>query len=182
MSTTENKLALENFTGEVFRLNEELIRYGCKAAEQSRRKRIMFPVQRSQDDEVQRLINFLQPGSYIRPHKHPGKHASETVIVHQGAIYFHVFDEAGKMVDHFLVKAGTTQCMVDIVPGVWHNFIILEKDTVVIEFKKGPYDAQMDKTFAAWAPEVDTEAAATLLKSWMSTFNKQPPSTSMPSP
>ncbi len=148
----------------MFRLSDDLIMQGCEAARQSPRRRIIYPVQRSQDDEVQRLINFLQPGTYIRPHVHPEPHASETVLVHQGAIGFVIFDaETGEISQHFKLKSGNHNCMTDMVPGVWHSFVVLEPDTVVIEFKKGPYDQILDKTFAAWAPEEGSNQAVAYL-------------------
>jgi dTDP-4-dehydrorhamnose 3,5-epimerase-like enzyme len=42
--------------------------------------------------------------------------------------------------------------MVDIEQGVWHTFVALAADTVVLEIKRGPYNASTDKKFAPWAP------------------------------
>ena len=37
--------------------------------------------------------------------------------------------------------------------------VCLEPDTVILEVKKGPYDANTDKKFASWAPaEGDPDA------------------------
>lgn len=164
--STPQPLALDNFKGNLFTLDDDLIRKGCEASARSRRKRIMFPVQRSQDDAVQRLINFLQPGTYIRPHLHPLDGASETIILLRGKICFQIFDEQGEVTERITLKAGEPSCMADIVPGVKHNFVVLSPDTVVAEFKNGPYDASTDKQFLDSSPEEGTEEAAKLLVKW----------------
>ena len=46
--------------------------------------------------------------------------------------------------------------MIDIEPNIWHSFLVLEPDTIVLETKRGPYDSQLDKSFAEWAPEEDS--------------------------
>jgi cupin fold WbuC family metalloprotein len=160
----EKKLALTNFTGDVFYLTDEILDAGIQASRESTRKRMIYPIQRTQADLVQRLINFLQPGTYIRPHYHPLKHATETIHVMQGSLIFFVFDDDGNIKDGYYVESGSAGSVIDIVPGVWHNFVVLSEDTVIIEFKKGPYDALTDKVFADWAPEEDTPEADEFLK------------------
>jgi cupin fold WbuC family metalloprotein len=171
MPPPSHSLALDNFQGDVFRLDEDLIRKGCRAAAESPRQRMIYPIQRTQNAAVQRLMNFLQPETYIRPHQHPGEHASETIQVLQGALGYQVFDDAGNVLQRFVLRAGAAGSVVDIEPGVWHNFVIFEPDTVIIEFKKGPYDAQTDKTFAGWAPDEDQPEAAQMLKQWKEAFS-----------
>ncbi len=165
-----SKLALDNFKGDVFRLDDTLIARGCKEAAASPRKRIIYPVQRTQADKVQRLINFLQPGTYIRPHLHPEPHATESVIVHRGAIGFLIFDNDGVVKDSFRLTAGTDACMTDMVPEVWHSFVVLQPDTVVIEFKKGPYDSKTDKRFAEWTPDEQSTEAQIMVKKLTNEF------------
>lgn len=150
------KLALENFSGDVFVLDDDLLARGSQAAAESSRLRIIYPVQRTQGDLVQRLLNFMQPGTYVMPHMHPMPHATESIILYRGAIQLYIFDDAGAVTRSFRLEAGRPNCMVDISPRVWHSFEVLEKDTVLIEFKKGPYDAQTDKVFADWAPDEDS--------------------------
>ncbi|MCH8568558.1 MAG: WbuC family cupin fold metalloprotein [Balneolales bacterium] len=165
-SSPEKPLALENFSGDLFVLDDGLIARGCKAARESARKRIIFPIQRTQDDLVQRLINFLQPGTYIRPHFHPMKHATESILIMQGSLIFQTFDDMGEVQERIILKAGTFSCLIDIVPGICHNFVVTEADTVIAEFKKGPYDAATDKQFASWSPDEGTEQAREYLQKW----------------
>ncbi len=153
------KLAFENVTGPIFTLTDELIQQGIQASGESERRRIILPIHREQDSEVQRMINFLQPDTYIRPHKHPLKHATESLVLIQGSILFFTYDDSGDVLSKHRVESNPLPGVVDIEPGVWHSFIVLESDTILFECKRGPYDAETDKIFAPWAPEEGTEEA-----------------------
>jgi len=159
--------ALPNPTGEVFRLDTAIIDKLCVDACESPRGRIMQPIQRGQSDAVQRLLNGMQPGTYVRPHRHPLPGASETVVVLQGSILFFQFDARGGVLHSFVLHAGTRECLLDITPGTWHTFLVLEEDTVCAEFKRGPYDAVTDKEFASWAPVESSPEVAQYLEKLM---------------
>lgn len=120
----------------------------------------MLPVNRCDAEGTQRLINFLQAGSYIRAHRHPMPECAENVCVLQGELLFLTFDDAGAVLtSHRLVAGNAASCMVDIDQGVWHTFVPLVDDTVVLEIKRGPYDAKTDKEFAEWSPAEGSDAA-----------------------
>jgi cupin fold WbuC family metalloprotein len=147
------KVALDTPAGPVVWLDAARIAEGIVASRQSPRRRMMAPIQRSPEAPVQRLLNILQPGSYVQPHLHPRAQGSETVLVMQGAIAFFIFDENGGITESRRLAAGTPGLLVDIEPNVWHTFAATAPDTVVLEIKGGPYDREHDKVFAAWAPE-----------------------------
>ncbi|MEM9398819.1 MAG: WbuC family cupin fold metalloprotein [Verrucomicrobiota bacterium] len=147
------KLAMENIQGEHFFLNAETLTLGLEQSRQSERKRMILPIHRSKDALVQRMLNFLQPGTYIRPHMHPEAFASETFLLMQGSLHFILFDQRGEIVAVRFIEAQKPQCLVDIEPKLWHSFVVLEEDTVVLEIKRGPYNANGDKIFPEWAPE-----------------------------
>ena len=147
------KLAFENVTGPLFELTEKWIQDGIEGSRQSSRKRIILPIHREQNALVQRMINFLQPGTYIRPHKHPLPHATESLVLLKGAIKFCTFDDDGNIISDQIVSAEPLPGVLDIEPNTWHSFKVLEPDTVLFECKKGPYDTETDKIFAEWAPE-----------------------------
>ncbi len=156
MVPPKHKTALSNPTGPVFELTPELLNEGIEASRQSPRLRMILPIHRQQDSLVQRMLNFLQPGTYVQPHVHPREYASETVFVMRGRIGFAIFNEAGELQStHDLTKGG----LIDIEPNVWHGMVCLEPDTVILETKRGPYDLMDDKHFAGWAPaEGDDDA------------------------
>jgi cupin fold WbuC family metalloprotein len=118
------------------------------------RHRIMWPLQRHAGDTVQRLLNFIQPAAYFRPHRHPTAHATELIYLLQGALSVFIFNDNGNILRH--TRLSTTSpltALVDIDAGLWHTILAHDPDTVILEIKKGPYDAATDKIFAPWAPE-----------------------------
>ena len=147
------KRAFRNPKGDFFQLTDVIVEQGLASSRTSDRLRMIYPVQRSQDAEVQRLINFLQPGTYIRPHKHPMPHATESIVLLKGAIRFFTFNGDGEIITDDKLTTAPIPDLVDIEPGTWHSFLVLEPDTMIFECKKGPYNAETDKEFASWAPE-----------------------------
>ena len=151
--------ALPNPIGPVFSVTPDLLHEGKQTSRESPRLRVMQPVQRSQDARVQRLLNFLQPGTYVQPHCHPLPHATESMCLLSGALDVLIFDNDGNITArHPLTPAFP---LIDIEPGTWHGMVVCEPDTVIFEIKQGPYDPITDKTFANWAPpETSPEVAA----------------------
>ncbi|MCC5913222.1 MAG: WbuC family cupin fold metalloprotein [Balneolaceae bacterium] len=144
--------AFPNVSGKLFELTDSMIEEGIEASRRSPRLRMILPIHRKQDADVQRLINFLQPGTYIRPHLHPVPHATESLVLLQGAIRFFTFDDEGAVLSDFVISSSPLPGVADIEPKVWHSFLVMEPDTILFECKKGPYNAETDKRFAEWAP------------------------------
>lgn len=125
----------------------------------------MMQVHRSDAEGVQRLLNFMQRGSYAQPHCHPGPENIETVVVMQGAAGVLIFSPSGEIEAAYRIVSGDPSlCLVDIEAGVWHTVVPLVEDTVVLEIKCGPYNAATDKTFAPWAPGEGAPEAAEYLR------------------
>lgn len=157
-------VALPNIEGEIFRLTDEWIQKGLEASRVSERKRMVLPLHRTQDAIVQRIVNFMQPGTYIRPHKHPRIHASESVYIEKGAISLLIWDDEGNIKESHWLHYNSPGKLIDIEPNVWHSMFVWYPDTVLLEFKRGPYDLQEDKYFAPWSPEEGTPEAEEFLE------------------
>lgn len=158
--------AFDNVSGSVWVADEAVIRRGVLASRESERRRIILPIHRRQDAPVQRMLNFLQPETYVRPHLHPRQGAVETIFVIQGALAFLIFDENGSLLRVERLGDSHSSRLLDLEPQVWHSFVVSKPDTVILETKLGPYDAQLDKTFASWAPEEGSKEAKHLLETW----------------
>ncbi|MGM0587038.1 MAG: WbuC family cupin fold metalloprotein [Bacteroidota bacterium] len=157
--------AFPNPDGPLITVNRELLDQGIRASRKSERLRKIYPIHRKQSAPVQRMLNFLQPGTYIQPHLHPRDGAVESMYVIQGKIDFITFDEQGTLLSLHEIGEGTSNYLVDIVDGVWHSFVVRKPDTVLFEVKMGPYDAMLDKTFAKWAPKEGDEEVPDFLRS-----------------
>ncbi|MGF1679199.1 MAG: WbuC family cupin fold metalloprotein [Candidatus Methylacidiphilales bacterium] len=164
--------ALDPPTESVFFLEESRLQQAIVASRQNARGRIMLPIQRSESAPVQRLLNIMQPGSYVPPHRHPRPQSIELALVLRGALQVWVFDDAGVVTHSRLLRPGSEPALVDMEPNVWHTFAAQEQDTVLLEIKGGPYDAEHDKVFAPWAPREGDPAAPAYLQSLMDTLVK----------
>jgi cupin fold WbuC family metalloprotein len=160
------KLSFPNITGDVFVLDEETLQRGLEGSRQSPRKRIILPIHRDQDDLVQRMLNFFQPGTYVTPHHHPKASASETIFVIRGSLGFVILEEDGEIRSKHQLSTGS---LLDIAPGIWHGMVALEPDTVILEVKRGPYD-DADKHFAPWAPAEGDSGADDLMREYEALF------------
>ncbi len=114
------------------------------------------------DDPVHRLLNAIEPGSWVRPHRHLDPPRSETVLVVKGALGVVLFDEDGAVRETVTLEAGGEVFGVDLDAGVWHGLVALAPGTVFFETKPGPYVAPAPADRAPWAPgegELGAEAA-----------------------
>ena len=111
------------------------------------------------EDSIQRLLNALEPDTYLQPHKHEKPDKREVFIVLRGSALVIEFDDNGKIVDHIILDSEKGDKGVEMPPGTWHSFIGLREGTVLYEIKDGPYREGHEKIFAAWAPAEGDEDA-----------------------
>lgn len=108
-----------------------------------------------------RLLNAVEPGSYVAPHRHLAGDKDETMVVLRGRLGFVLFDDAGDVLQSLALGPGEAALGVDIPAGTWHSVLGLEPGTVFLEAKAGPYLPLTDAEKAPWAPaEGDAGAAA----------------------
>jgi cupin fold WbuC family metalloprotein len=124
-------------------------------------------------DPVHRLFNAIEPGSYVRPHRHLHPPKSETMVVVAGRLGFLAFDDTGSVLERFALAAGGETFGVEISAGTWHTFVSLASGTVVFEAKAGPYVPPGQADAAPWAPPEDDPAAARLEAGWRDEFFQQ---------
>lgn len=145
-------------------LHSGLVQQAIEASRLSPRKRIILPLHKQGGALLQRMLNAVQPGTYIRPHRH-GSERAESLVVLSGALLFIAFNGDGSVRSAQALRAGAEAFGVDFEGGLWHSFVALEPDTVLFEVKPGPYDAAADKQFADWAPAEFTPEAEIYLQS-----------------
>lgn len=104
------------------------------------------------DEPVQRLFIAIEPGSYVRPHRHPEAGKWECFLVLRGRIDALLFDAGGTLLQREALTPGGPVQGFEIPPNTWHCVLALESGSVFFEVKQGPYAPLGDKDFAAWAP------------------------------
>ena len=172
----EHPRALAAPPGATVSIDDALIATAIDASRQSPRRRIILPLHQKADEVLHRMLNAVQPGSYVRPHRHLAPPKAESLVLLRGSVRFFVFGETGEVAETFVLSAGSSQLGLDVRPGVYHTFVALAPDTVVFEVKPGPYEPTTDKDFAPWAPPEGTPEAAAYLASLASRTATRPPS------
>lgn len=104
-------------------------------------------------DTLQRMLNAMEPGTYVQPHKHENPDKREIFVILSGRVLVIEFDDQGKITDYIILDNESGNLIVEIQPRIWHTVISLQRGSVVYEIKDGPYDMQDDKNFATWAPK-----------------------------
>jgi cupin fold WbuC family metalloprotein len=119
----------------------------------SPRRRKNFNFHREYSDPLQRLLNIIEPFSYIQPHKHENPDKVEAFVVLKGRLLVVEFCPDGLIADFLLVDPSTGTYGAEIPPRTFHSIFSLESGTIVYEVKNGPYSPHDDKNFAVWAPK-----------------------------
>lgn len=124
-----------------------------------RRKNLNFHT--SDAVPAHRLLNAIEPDSYVAPHRHVEPTKGETMILVRGTLGIVTFDDAGQILEACKLSPGGTGLGVDIPAGTWHAVLALEPGTVFFEAKAGPYVPLAAHEKAGWAPaEGDVEVPA----------------------
>jgi cupin fold WbuC family metalloprotein len=111
------------------------------------------------------MLNAIEPGSYIRPHKHENPGKTEVIIVLQGKAAVFEFNGDGTVKDSIILDFLSGNYGAEISPGNWHCVAALEPCTVVYEMKEGPYIPDDDKIFPDWAPAENSPKASIFYES-----------------
>jgi len=141
----------------MIKITNNLISKISKQAVVSERKRINYNFHSQMSDPLQRLLNAIEPESYIQPHKHENPDKREIFFILQGSALVVEFDNTGNIIDYIVLNIAEGNFAVEIPEKTWHTIIALENNTVAYEFKDGPYSPLNDKNFASWAPKEGTD-------------------------
>lgn len=163
MNNNAFPLAIEAPDSKVVALTAEMLADTAQLSRQSPRGRIIQRLHKSDDAPLHRMFNVMQPGSYLRPHRHLSPPKSEAFVMLGGAVRFVEFNDNGEIMGWFDMRPGSAVFGVDVEPGVWHGLIVLEPDSIIFEVKNGPFTKASDKDFPDWAPAEGTPEAQAYL-------------------
>ena len=120
-------------------------------------------------DLVQRFLNVLQPGTYVRPHRHRRNGSGtgfECFLVLQGAIGLLLFNADGEIQQQLHLSAAGPTHGIEVEEDQFHTLVALEADSVMFELKQGPYQPAQDKDFLSGFPQEGTAEAAVQEEQW----------------
>jgi len=155
-------------------VNQDLIDTVANEAANSKRLRKNYNLHQL-SDKVQRFINIMQPGTYVRPHCHPRPediNGFECFLALQGKIGVLLFNQHGEIIHKVQLTPQQTNYGIEIAEGTFHTLVALTPNTVMFELKEGPYLGSDDKVFLPHFPQEGTIAAQQQLKAWEAQFSQ----------
>ena len=146
-------------------INKDLLDNLFEQAKENPRLRQNLDLRTSVDDNSQRMLNALLPGTVVPIHRHP--QSTENVFLLCGKIVEVICDENGNKIEriHLDPTVGNYGCVVP--QGAWHTVEILEP-SVIYEAKDGKYGEDGSETFDAFKAkeaENNEQASATFSNS-----------------
>ena len=136
----------------MIKINEEFINKTSDKAKTSPRNRMNYNFHKKADAKLQRMLNAMEPDTYIQPHKHENPDKVEVFFSLRGRLLVVEFDDKGNIIDHIILDSSKGNFGTEIAPRTWHTIMSLDKNAVAYEIKDGPYSPKDDKNFAPWAP------------------------------
>ena len=106
-------------------------------AKENPRLRCNLDMRNSADDQSQRMLNALEPGTVMPIHRHLA--SSETVVIIRGRIRWLFYDEQGGITESTELWSDGDVRMLNVEKGRWHSLECLESGSVLFEAKDGPY-------------------------------------------
>lgn len=112
-------------------------------AKASPRLRMNLDLRNSAEDQSQRMLNAIEPGSQLPIHRH--QKTSETMVCLRGRLQVEFYDELERIcTDSFVIEPNGINVAVSIPTGVWHTVHALESGTCILEMKDGAYEPLQD--------------------------------------
>jgi len=92
----------------------------------------------SPEDQSQRMLNAIEPGSPLPIHWH--RSTSETVVVLRGRLVWEYYSEPEHLCTETIeVSPNGPTVALNIPAGQWHTVRALESGSVILEMKEGSY-------------------------------------------
>lgn len=138
-------------------INKEFLGKLFEQAVENPRLRQSYDLRTSSDDNSQRILNALLPGTVVPIHRHPN--SNENVLLLCGKLVEAIYDENGKEEEriHLDPTIGNYGCVIP--PGAWHTVEVLEP-SVIYEAKDGKYGEDGSETLNAFKAKVAEDKTA----------------------
>jgi len=143
-------------------------------AKHSPRLRRNYNFHASDGEICHRLLNALEPDSYIQPHRHLDIHKDETLAIIRGRMGMVVFDSEGVVTQKALLEPNGDLMLVNLPHGTFHTLVSLAERSVFFEAKAGPFVPLRPEEKAPWAPPEGDAASAPYLASLKALFRSHP--------
>lgn len=121
------------------KINQTLLDSLTEQAKASPRLRMNYDLRNSADDQSQRMLNAIEPGSPLPIHRH--QKTSETVVCLRGKLIWEYYDEMERLCTESIeVSPNGPVVALNVPAGQWHTVRALESGSVILEMKDGQYE------------------------------------------
>ena len=124
-------------------ITQALLDQLTEQAKASPRLRMNLDLRNTPDDNSQRMLNAIEPGSDMAIHRH--QKTSETVVCLRGRLVEEFFDELERIcTDSIELTPNGPTVAVNIPIGQWHMLRAEESGSVVLTVKDGRFEPVQD--------------------------------------
>lgn len=141
-------------------IDKNILDATTELAKKSPRLRMNHNFHESLEDPINRLLNAMEPGTYLRPHRHKNPDKNEVFLLLRGKVAVVLFDDLGKIIEINILNPKEEIYGGEIPADVWHTVVVLEEGSVIYEIKQGPYTPLSPENFAPWAPAAENVSEA----------------------
>ena len=120
------------------KIDKELLDELTAQAKVNPRLRQAYDLRTTPDDNSQRILNALEPGTVLPIHRH--RTTTEVLIVLRGSIRQNYYDDKGNLTESYICAPMTENMGLSVPVGAWHNTECLESGTIIMECKDGRYE------------------------------------------
>ena len=121
------------------KITQALLDSLSEQAKASPRLRMNYDLRNSAEDQSQRMLNAIEPGSPLPIHRH--QKTSETVVCLRGRLVEEFYDELERRCTEAIeLSPNGLVVAVNIPAGQWHTVRALESGTVILEMKDWAYE------------------------------------------
>lgn len=125
------------------KITKEVMDELTAAAKASPRLRMNRDLRNSPEDQSQRMLNAIEPGSPLPIHRH--RKSSETVVCLRGRLVEEFYDDLERTcTERIELSPNGPVVALNIPAGQWHTVQALESGTVIMEVKDGAYEPLQD--------------------------------------
>ena len=127
----------------VMKITQAILDNLTEQAKASPRLRMNLDLRNSAEDQSQRMLNAIEPGSPLPIHRH--QKSSETVVCLRGRLVVEYYDELERIcTERIELSPNGPVVALNIPAGQWHTVQALESGTVILEMKNGKYEPLSD--------------------------------------
>ena len=118
-------------------IDQKILDTLSQQAKENPRLRQAFDLRTTPEDQSQRILNAVEPGTILPIHRHRG--STETIIVLRGKVVQHYYNDAGEKTASYVLAPQSAKVGMSVPVGQWHALESLEEGSVIFESKDGAY-------------------------------------------